>query len=228
MRSGRPRARAAFTMVEMLIVVGIIALLFTILVPVLTRTREMSRRLQCMGNLRGISLAMLSLVADDGKFPGPAVDQRPDDWIFWHPGRNLEQGKLVKYLGGRFDPSWYRCPSDQNWVNRPEMSYTYSYTVNEKICGYYQPSLRLNQIARPAEIMLVMDESSDTVDDGCWAPQNYAGDAHNLMSNRHARQSELRYDPNAGRGNVAFADGHADFIERRDSFNPRAYDPKLP
>src|SRR4051812_48269738 len=78
MRSRRPRARAAFTIVEMLIVIGIIALLFTLLVPMLTRTREMSRRLQCMGNLRGISVALLSFVADNGKFPAPAVDQRPD------------------------------------------------------------------------------------------------------------------------------------------------------
>jgi prepilin-type processing-associated H-X9-DG protein len=36
----------------------------------------------------------------------------------------------------------------------------------------------------------------------------------------------LLTQPNAGRGNVLFADFHADYIERKNSFNPDFFDPK--
>jgi hypothetical protein len=71
----------------------------------------------------------------------------------------------------------------------------------------------------------MIDEASTTVDDGCWAPQNYWVDGQNLLSNRHDKKAEVKNDTNAGRGNVIFCDMHAEFIQRRDSVKPEIYDP---
>jgi len=81
--SGRRKAGSrAISLVELLVVIGIIAILIAILLPSISRAREQANRTRCENNIRQIGLALAVYVSDHGEYPvldstgifGPAQD----------------------------------------------------------------------------------------------------------------------------------------------------------
>jgi prepilin-type N-terminal cleavage/methylation domain-containing protein/prepilin-type processing-associated H-X9-DG protein len=66
--------RLGFTLVELLVVIGIIAVLISVLLPALRRARDAAQRVQCLSNMRQISNAMISFANDHhGSMPSAAT-----------------------------------------------------------------------------------------------------------------------------------------------------------
>ena len=68
-----PPRRSGFTLVELLVVIGIIALLISILLPSLNRAREAAYRVKCGANLKQWYNAMMMYVNDYKTLPGPMI-----------------------------------------------------------------------------------------------------------------------------------------------------------
>jgi len=67
--------RRGFTLIELLVVIGIIAILASLLLPVLGRARERARRIACLSNLRQVLVATHLYAGDnDGLLPKGGTD----------------------------------------------------------------------------------------------------------------------------------------------------------
>jgi prepilin-type processing-associated H-X9-DG protein/prepilin-type N-terminal cleavage/methylation domain-containing protein len=63
----RGARRRAFSLIELLVILAILAILVSIFVPVLLRSRESDRRVRCVDNLRAIQVALASYATANGK-----------------------------------------------------------------------------------------------------------------------------------------------------------------
>jgi prepilin-type N-terminal cleavage/methylation domain-containing protein/prepilin-type processing-associated H-X9-DG protein len=68
-KMARSRRYSAFTLVEMLVVISIIAVLASLLLPAIQAAREMARRIQCGSNLKNLGLATLQFETAKGYLP---------------------------------------------------------------------------------------------------------------------------------------------------------------
>jgi len=226
---------SGFSLVELLVVMGIIMVLVALLLPTLKKAKDNANRVACLNNLRQLGMGFrMYNQANDGASPTSACANQYEDFIYWEAGRNLNQGRLVAYTSssGLFDPRLYTCPSDDPLSH--VRGFPYSYSVNMYVCSSsatisIAKAIHVTAIRHPSNCIVMVEESSQTIDDGCWAWQYQYGQGYNVTSTRHDSQyQEITSDPQsvtAGHTNVLFADGHSDWIPRIDTFNPVYFDP---
>lgn len=103
------RRRRGFTLIEVLAVVGVIAVLMAILFPSLVKLRESARRTACMSNLRQLTQAWTAYASDhDRELP---MNTTNGNWVMPGAARDaVTSGKLYRYVN---DYRVYRCPQEE-------------------------------------------------------------------------------------------------------------------
>ena len=107
-------SRRGFTLVELLVVIGVVALLASLLVPAVMAAREAARKTQCQNNLKQIGLALHNFEATRGVFPAAHAEERneaPHVALLPHLDESTRLG-VVRAGGTGGDVPTFRCPSD--------------------------------------------------------------------------------------------------------------------
>ncbi len=120
---------AAFTLMELLVVLAVIALLAGLLLPALGRAQEAGRSTACLGNLRQLGIALQLYVQDSGNRL-PILRDRLLDTNGVPATNELPSVEIVltHHLG---DPRVLRCPSDRvGLFERTGSSYSWNSLLN--------------------------------------------------------------------------------------------------
>src|SRR5687767_3876918 len=100
-RACRGRLRRGVTLVELLVVIGIVVLVIALVLPTLARARESSRRVSCLSNVRQLTTAALAYASANDHFLPEAASANT----------SLESAMCPR---ARFKPPW--TPDNQGGV----------------------------------------------------------------------------------------------------------------
>lgn len=139
----------AFTLVELLVVIGIIALLISILLPALSKARQQANITACLSNMRQIGQGIIMYTNDNsGTLPGPASKgQKP--YYDNTPSRSVYLATfLAHYLGYPLPDSTLRldkvfvCPAFPLDTDQADLHVTMTWQT-------YVPRAEINNINDP-------------------------------------------------------------------------------
>ena len=225
--------RRAFTLVELLVVVAIVAVLAALLLPAIVRAKHSAHAAKCISNLRQLGLAAQMYFDDHDGAPFPyrlyATNGGVIYWFGWLQNGaegtrdfDARQGPLYEYVNGL---GIEICPtlnySGANFKLKAKgAAYGYGYNLH-----LTNAAVRITALRDPSGIALFADAAQVNDFQPPASPSHpmleefyYVDSAGNSASypNAHFRHGH--------RANVAFADGHVD----RESPAPGSLDRRMP
>ncbi len=211
-----------FTLIELLVVISIISMLMSIMLPGLSRARELGKRVVCLNNLRQLTLAWYFYANDnDDRLCSPDTywNDTPGS-SYWVadgpalPSNNvggtkiaIEDGILWSYT--EWTPDLYKCKSDAGGFLR---SYSISNTMGGYAYGRVRPFGTLS-ISGGSRKIVFIDAASKRrwivgsfrpIDISSQAPRWHIEDGHNITA-RHTDGC-----------NMSFADYHCEYWKWKD------------
>lgn len=227
--SNSPASRA-FTILELLVVVALLALGAAVLFPALAKTAPGSDTTRCLNNLRQVAYGTLMYTSENlDTFPALASRStygfHPDDWIYWRGTLSnypLSKSPVAVGFSGNIS-NLFRCPADRDDTDRIATTgpdpYYYSYSITgfgtigptnlgiasvvDSFSGRLYP-FKISQVKRPAgKIMFAEEQVSYKPGEASNMHGTLINDGHWIPDGADALTARHN-----GMANIAFSDGH--------------------
>ena len=233
MKTGLSIRRRGFTLLELLAVIATIAVLASLLLPILSRTKMKAQRTTCFSNLRQLGIAWMLYSGDNNGYLVASYPDSPDVWVEGDMTNAAEavdfnlirKGKLYHYDQ---NVSIYHCPADQGKdINGQLVATVRSYSMNS-FMGARDPALpaiplgaegytpffaKESDIPRPSERFVLLDEDERSINDG-----SFVTDPNSGVWLQFPAISAYRHNFSFA---INFADGHSEIWRYQD---PRTYE----
>lgn len=223
----RDHSPRGFTLLELLVVVGIISVMAAILLPALSQARESAKATLCLSNIRQLSTALVAYENDNnGWLPqqnGDYVASFADPAVYEAPGGANFLASLSDYFSNMQSAyAVWVCPSaaptDWEGIYEPAPPSDTNYMANAAVMSH-----RLSRITDVSNNVWLQEDrfrwdiawerpkneggTPPLYCDWCFSNGTYWGQEYGNVHNLHPLPG---FAPSGG-GNVAYLDGHADY-----------------
>jgi prepilin-type N-terminal cleavage/methylation domain-containing protein/prepilin-type processing-associated H-X9-DG protein len=228
------RTNGAFTLVELLVAIAIIAMLAGLLFPTLARATAAARRAKCAGNLRQLGLATQMYWDDNAgacfRYRSAITNNGAVYWFGWIEdgaeglrAYDATQAALYPYLQGHgveLCPA-LTCTGTKFKLKAKGATYGYGYNLFLS-AAMNRPARNIGRVSNPAGIALFADAAQVNVWQAPASPSNpmleewYYVDDNDSQPNGHFRHQQ--------KANALFCDSHVG----TEKALPGSLDPRLP
>jgi prepilin-type N-terminal cleavage/methylation domain-containing protein/prepilin-type processing-associated H-X9-DG protein len=208
----------AFTLVELLVVIGIIAVLISVLLPSLSKARAQAANVKCLSNLRQLAQSTFAYLAENrGAYPiaywdydsNLSIDAQWDFISVTDSSGNKSQRPGLLF-GARGGTAIVVCPlydpQKSDGDDYTGYNYNTSYIGGRKFQDEFNPSAREGKIRDPSHTALFGDAGYGNFTNRYMrAPFGFGGDQSTVAGGAQAFRHR-------GATNVAFVDGHSESV----------------
>lgn len=207
--------RRGFTLIELLVVISVIAVLIGILLPALSRSRQIGRSAACLANMHSLCQAV-QMYADNNEGRLPSVGLA-------HGGAMNEADAWMTVAAREIGSQQVtRCPADESpyWTrplegttNLRQLSFASNYYLEGRVANREEFNV-LSRIKRPCTTIFW----TELVETGTFAIADHVHPETWFSNPRTLAAREVQIERHLKRANYGFVDGHAESLPFEQTF----------